>query len=69
MATLYLIPVPIGNFDDITFRALDTLKNVDVLFHLFFYLVPLILKMDDRLMGFEQSAVVVIQNQNHLFSF
>lgn len=32
MATLYLIPVPIGNFDDITFRALDTLKNVDVLF-------------------------------------
>ena len=32
MATLYLIPVPIGNFDDITYRALDTLKNVDVLF-------------------------------------
>lgn len=32
MATLYLIPVPIGNFDDITFRGLETLKKVDVLF-------------------------------------
>lgn len=32
MGTLYLIPVPIGNFDDITFRALDVLKNVDILF-------------------------------------
>lgn len=29
---LYLIPVPIGNFDDITYRALEVLKDVDVLF-------------------------------------
>lgn len=32
MPTLYLIPVPIGNMDDITIRALDVLKKVDVLF-------------------------------------
>lgn len=32
MATLYLIPVPIGNMDDITIRTLDTLKSVDVIF-------------------------------------
>ena len=29
---MYLIPVPIGNFDDITYRALEILKDVDVLF-------------------------------------
>ena len=32
MPALYLIPVPIGNMDDITIRALDVLKKVDVLF-------------------------------------
>lgn len=32
LPTLYLIPTPIGNMEDMTFRALETLKKVDVLF-------------------------------------
>lgn len=30
--TVYIIPTPIGNFDDITYRALKVMKEVDVLF-------------------------------------
>lgn len=32
VSTLYLVPTPIGNFDDMTFRSVETLKNVDMIY-------------------------------------
>lgn len=32
LPTLYLIPTPIGNMDDMTYRAVKTLEQVDVIF-------------------------------------
>lgn len=31
-STLYLVPTPIGNFDDMTFRSVEVLKNVDIIY-------------------------------------
>ena len=32
LSTLYLVPTPLGNFEDMTYRSVETLKNVDIIY-------------------------------------
>lgn len=57
--TLYIIPTPIGNLNDITYRALEILKTVDII------VVENILHTKKLLNNFNISKTIITLNKNN----